>query len=230
MKDIKKIVTFSFDDGVEDDVRLVEILNKYGLKCTFNLNSGLLTNCNSWNYENKKTVAHLNYYDCRNLYKGHEIACHGYTHPNFTELDYDTTYNEIALDIKLLEMLFDCKIRGMAYPFGVYDDKTLEIMKKLNIEYSRGVESTRKFDFPKNPLVLDPTCHYKEEGVKEIVEEFVNLTCDEPKLLYIWGHSYEMVTKEDWNNFEELCKYLSDRDDILYCTNIEALDWIKQNG
>ena len=35
-----KAVTFSFDDGVLQDVRLIEMLNKYGLKATFNINSG----------------------------------------------------------------------------------------------------------------------------------------------------------------------------------------------
>ena len=35
-----KAVTFSFDDGVLQDKRTIEILNKYGLKATFNLNSG----------------------------------------------------------------------------------------------------------------------------------------------------------------------------------------------
>ena len=38
----KKAITFSFDDGVTQDRRLVEIFNKYGLKATFNLNSELL--------------------------------------------------------------------------------------------------------------------------------------------------------------------------------------------
>ena len=35
----KKAITFSFDDGVRQDVRLIEILNRYNLKATFNLNS-----------------------------------------------------------------------------------------------------------------------------------------------------------------------------------------------
>ncbi len=39
----KKAVTFSYDDGVVYDRRLVGIFNKYGLKCTFNLNSGIMT-------------------------------------------------------------------------------------------------------------------------------------------------------------------------------------------
>ena len=37
-----KAITFSFDDGVTQDIRLIEILNKYGLKATFNLNSSCL--------------------------------------------------------------------------------------------------------------------------------------------------------------------------------------------
>ena len=37
-----RAITFSFDDGVKQDIRAIEILNKYGLKATFNLNSGYL--------------------------------------------------------------------------------------------------------------------------------------------------------------------------------------------
>ena len=37
-----KAITFSYDDGVTQDIRLIELLNKYNLKCTFNLNSELL--------------------------------------------------------------------------------------------------------------------------------------------------------------------------------------------
>ena len=37
-----KAVTFSYDDAVTQDKRLIEIFHKYDLKATFNLNSGLL--------------------------------------------------------------------------------------------------------------------------------------------------------------------------------------------
>ena len=37
-----KALTFSFDDGVTQDERLINIFNKYGLKGTFNLNSEFL--------------------------------------------------------------------------------------------------------------------------------------------------------------------------------------------
>ena len=42
LKDGKtKVLTLSYDDGVVQDIRLIEIMNKYGLKGTFNINSAL---------------------------------------------------------------------------------------------------------------------------------------------------------------------------------------------
>lgn len=38
----QKAVTFSYDDGCRDDIRLVEILNRYKIKCTFNINSACI--------------------------------------------------------------------------------------------------------------------------------------------------------------------------------------------
>ncbi len=32
-----KAITFSYDDGVMQDIRLIEIFNKYNLKATFNI-------------------------------------------------------------------------------------------------------------------------------------------------------------------------------------------------
>ena len=37
-----KAVTFSYDDGVRQDERLIEIFDKYGVKGTFNINSGIM--------------------------------------------------------------------------------------------------------------------------------------------------------------------------------------------
>ena len=48
-----KAVTFSYDDGVTQDRRLIEVFNKYGLKGTFNINSGLLSTENVLTYGGK---------------------------------------------------------------------------------------------------------------------------------------------------------------------------------
>lgn len=35
---LKRILTFSFDDGAENDARLISLFDKYNLKATFHLN------------------------------------------------------------------------------------------------------------------------------------------------------------------------------------------------
>ena len=37
MSQFMKALTFSYDDGVTTDERLIEIFKRYGMKCTFNL-------------------------------------------------------------------------------------------------------------------------------------------------------------------------------------------------
>ena len=37
------------------------------------------------------------------------------------------------------------------------------------------------------------------------------------------GHSYELITEDDWAEFEGFCTKVSNRDDIYYCTNKEAI-------
>ena len=37
-----KIITFSFDDGTQFDKRLIDLFNKYHMKCTFNILSSKL--------------------------------------------------------------------------------------------------------------------------------------------------------------------------------------------
>lgn len=222
-----KALTFSFDDGVEDDIRLIKIMNKYGLKGTFNLNSGKLCKADAWFYDNRKTVRKINYFNDKDIYNGHEVACHGHTHADMTQHSGVTLDNEIRLDKYILEYLFDRKIRGMAYAFGTYNDAVINALKENNIEYCRTVENTNEFSLPENPLVWKPTCHFRSKNVMDLAEKFVYDKSGETKLFYIWGHSYELVTEEDWQIFEELCKYLSGRDDVCYCTNIEILDCIK---
>ena len=70
-----KAVTFSYDDGVLQDKRLIEILNKYGLKCTFNLNSGFFGKAGSL-IRDDVTVAHCKPLarEVHDIYEGHEIV------------------------------------------------------------------------------------------------------------------------------------------------------------
>ena len=55
----KKAFNVTYDDGVLQDIRFVELLNKYGLKGTFNLNSGLMEREFEWTHESGLVVKRL---------------------------------------------------------------------------------------------------------------------------------------------------------------------------
>lgn len=89
-----KAVTFSYDDAVTQDQRLIEIFNKYNMKATFNLNSELLGKPNMLIREDV-TVAHVKPRPCEiaNIYKGHEVAAHTLTHPSLPKCDNLITHD-----------------------------------------------------------------------------------------------------------------------------------------
>lgn len=226
----KKAVTFSFDDGVKQDIRLIEILNKYGLKGTFNLNSakmGLPSDC--W----KTDVGDiprpiLKASLVKDVYAGHEVAVHTLTHPNLTTLDDETVIRQVDLDRKLLSELCGYPVIGMAYPCGgVNNDERVAALIKNNtpIAYARTITSTFSFELQKDNLLrFNPTMHFINERAEEVIEKFLALDVDEPQLLYIWGHSYELDYDESrWVRFENICKMLSNKADIFYGTNKEVL-------
>lgn len=220
-----KAVTFSFDDGVTQDKRLIEILNKYGLKATFNLNSAILGTNGELN-RNDHIVRHDKNHanEVAKIYKGHEVAVHTLAHPNLTELSDDGVIWQVEEDRKLLESLVGYRVRSMAYPCGgVNNDERVAsvIRNNTKIEFARTITSSDNFDIPDNLLRYNPTVYYIEkEKLFSLGEKFLNLKTDKPQVLYVWGHSYEMDAEYiSWQEFEEFCKMISGKEDIFYGTN-----------
>lgn len=212
-----KALTLSYDDGVKQDIRLVGILNKYGIKCTFNINSGL---CSQGDRLTEEQALKL-YSD-----GGHETAIHTYTHPWIADIPSANIVYEVIEDRKRLEELFRRPIRGMAYPYGSVSDETVKILASCGIAYSRTTESTERFSMPKNWLTLPATCHHNNPHLTELTDKFLSLDVQHhPQMFYMWGHSYEFDTHNNWNVIEDFCEKMSGRDDIWYATNIEIYDY-----
>ena len=223
----RKALTFSFDDGVTQDIRLVEILNKYGLKGTFNINSGLLGLPGFLNRDwGKINHTKIKASEVKALYAGHEVAVHSLTHPTLVGLDEETIIRQVEEDRKALEEFCGYPIVGMAYPNGPNYDRVASIIANNSpIKYSRTTTATHSFVVQKeNLLRYNPTVHYIEECLDEIVDKFLASDSEEDQLLYIWGHSYEMDEgRITWEKFEEICQKLAGHDDIFYGTNKEVL-------
>ena len=221
-KNYKKAITFSYDDGVTSDLRLIELLNKYQLKCTFNLNYGLGPTLGGWEYKGKQ-VNRLKLREHIASYAGHEIAAHALTHQNLVEIGVEAARQEMTEDAKGLTKLFGSCPVGMAYPYGTFDDNIVELLRELGFRYARTVWESCNFDVQKDLLRFRPTCHHDNERLFELAEEFLTMETEEPKIFYIWGHSYEFEGNENWDRMEQFCRMVSKREDIFYGTNAEVL-------
>ena len=230
MKDFngkKKAITFSYDDGVTQDIRLIELFNKYGLKCTFNVNSGVLGHEGALIREgvkvnHTKVASHL----LRSVYEGHEVATHSVTHPYLTRLTDDEIIREIEDDRIKLSELVGYDVVGHAYPMGDCDARVGAILRdRTGVQYARTVLSTKNFELQDDLYLFNPTVYHHGEmdEMFRLGEEFLNLKTDEPKLFYIWGHAYEFDIHNDWRRFEEFLEMISGREDIFYGTNRECL-------
>ena len=229
-----KAVTFSYDDGKPQDKRLAEIFDKYGMKATFNFN------CEYMRKENFTKEQIKEYF----LSKGHEIAVHGANH----------RANGNMRPIEGIRDVLDCRIeleekcgqiiRGMAYPdsgirhmgnFGTYE-QIKNYLTELDIAYARTIHSDNNaFLLPQDFHAWQPTAHHNNPKIMEYVDEFIGVDISPnanharrvPRLLYIWGHSYEFDRNDNWEHIEEICKKLANNDEIWYATNIEIYDYVQ---
>lgn len=229
-----KAVTFSYDDAVTQDQRLIEMFDRYGMKATFNLNSGLLGRAGSLVRENV-TVAHVKprAEEIRAIYQGHEIAAHTLTHPMLPNQTDEEVIRQVEEDRLALSEIAGYEVVGMAYPGGGvnHDDRVVELIRNhTGIQYARTIISSHDFT-PQNDLLrFRPSVYHHEEFDKmfEMAEEFLALQPTTPQIFYIWGHAYEFDIHNTWARMEEFCKLISGHSDVFYGTNKEVLltrDW-----
>ena len=225
---LRKALTLSYDDGVEQDVRFMDILDKYGIKCTFNLNSGCWA-AEGTVYPTGQIHRRLSKSQVEKLYANpnHEVAAHCLTHASLTELSPSEMAWEVLADRKNLEEMFGGLVRGFAYPFGTYSDQVVDALKATGVAYARTVVSTNDFSIPTDWLRLHPTCHHNAPNLMELCDRF--LADGAPfgsRLFYLWGHSYEFEADNNWQVIEDFCAKMAGHEDIWYATNIEIVDYV----
>ena len=224
-----KAITFSYDDGITQDIRLIELLNKYGLKCTFNLNSQRL---------GKRGVLmrhglHISHYkihpdDVKSIYDGHEVAAHTLTHQKLTLCEDEEIIHQVEQDRLNLSELVGYEVVGMAYPCGGvnHNDHVVNVIRNhTGMKYCRTGNSNLCYDPQEDLYRFDPTAfHLDFDQLMQMGREFVEMQPTTPKLFYIWGHSFEMDYGADyWVRLEAFFDLISNKDDIFYGTNKEVL-------
>ena len=221
-----KALTLSYDDGVNTDIRMIELMEKYGIKCTFNLNSNKFGNEGVTQIGKRLPKSMV-----QTVYKHPlcEVATHSCTHSALTKLPECVMMSEIIDDRRELEKMFGCVVRGHAYPYGGYNDLVVDGLKKAGIVYARTVESHCTFKLPEDWLRWGPTCHHNEPKLMNLVDKFVNESVglnSDGWLFYLWGHTYEFPKYNNWNVIEKFFEEISRNDDIWFATNIEVYEYV----
>ncbi len=225
----KKAFTLSYDDGVEQDVKLIEIMRQNGVKGTFNLNSGCFAE-EGHIYPAGQVHRRMSLEACKKAYAGSdiEVAIHGETHPFLEALPSPVAVGQIINDRINLERHFGCLVRGCAYPFGTYSDAVVDALRLSGIVYARTVETRLSFDIPTDWLRMGATCHHNNAALNDIAEKFTHSSPNRDAwLFYLWGHSYEFEANDNWQVIEKFLSDIGGRDDIWYATNIQIYDYIK---
>ena len=224
-----RALTLSYDDGVESDIQLIDIMKANRLKGTFNINAGSFAP-EGTTYRPGTVHRRMSESQCKACYtdSGMEVAIHGLTHPFLEQLPAPMCTYEVLEDKRRLENLFGTLIRGAAYPYGSSSQSVVDTLRLCGIAYCRTTVSTGRFDIPTDWLRLPTTCHHRDSRLMSLADSFLEARTDRaPQLFYLWGHSYEFDGDNNWHVIEEFAKRMGNREDIWYATNIELYDYIE---
>lgn len=237
----KKCCTLSFDDGTVEDIRITQMLRDRGLHATFNLNTGLMGQCDhleqaGFAVDHDKLPADR----IAEVYNGFEVAVHGYTHAHLGRVPSSMAAYEITRCKVELEDIVHAPVRGMAWPINFRDPDLAAVRdtaRACGICYAR--TTRRTYDcvgLPADWLAWDAACSYVQPQLDDVVDKFLAplgagagpgaAPYREPYLLYVWGHGYEATGHKAWGTLEGFLDRVSGYGDIWYASNIEVYDYV----
>jgi hypothetical protein len=248
------IFTTSWDDGRKDDLRLAELLEKYGATGTF-----YISPADSLKRES------LTNDEVKELSQRHEIGAHTMTHPKLTTLPLDEARREIEDSKKWIESMTAKECTAFCYPYGDENAETRRLVQEAGFSTARGVEqlafaSEDVFCVPTTLVVcpfpfrkeftkwwhpLDPVGRLRAFGpkmctyrlplkastswlnlAKALFTKAQSLEKESQLAFHLWGHSWEVEKYGMWEDVEKFLQYVSEQDDVVYSTNSNLLTLI----
>lgn len=229
----KVLVTTSWDDGNALDMRVAKLLKKYGIKGTFYVAP----------QNSEFTIGDLlTEEQIVELSKEFEIGAHTITHRILTDITLDEVKKEVEASKKYLEALLKKPIPSFCYPRGKYSKEISEVVKKAGFSYARTVKSfVTKLD-TSNPYAMhtsiDTYDHWTDiwrvavfvrfnpfvfftyyRKWDEIAKEMFTRVRRQGGVFHLWGHSWQIEEHGDWKRLEDVFKYISGYDDVIYVEN-----------
>lgn len=245
----RKFVTMSFDDGTTYDEQIANVLNKYGLKATFFINSGILGQGIGVNDVTRLTESQIRaaINDSNGFYRGHDIASHGYTHApgGFAEngtikWTHQDIIAEMQNDLNKISTITGKKPIGCAYPGGAsyLNGEVVNVIKYFtDIQFARYTGDTYQFNLPADWLKWQPTCEVLSDDslnsgfdLVKFFNEYANSESDDYQVFYLWDHPWAVVLYGKTQVFDNFCSAVKDNEDKVVClTNTEFYKLFENN-
>jgi D-inositol-3-phosphate glycosyltransferase len=230
------LVTTSWDDGHVLDIRLAELLKKYGIKGTLYISPR--------DHEFAPSLL-LTPEQVKELHRDFEIGAHTLTHRPLPTLSRVSANYEIIGSKQYLEELIGAPVVSFCYPRGEYQEEHVSDVEDAGFTLARTVKRFT-YDVGDSPYTLPTTIHAYDHfsdiwGVLRLAHwnpfQFWKLyrnweaqalaMFDEVQkkggIFHLWGHSWEVDNHGDWERLESVLKYIGNREGVRYVTNAELL-------
>ena len=221
-----KAFNVTYDDGVLQDAEFIGILNKYGIKGTFNLNSQLMIDQFAWFHDCGMVVKRLSIETAQGIYDGHEIASHTLTHPNMQGMSAEQILREMSQDKDNLENIFRTKILGFAVPFNYYSDLIAECAKIVGFEYARISDMSGGYTPCEDEYFWKAGIFHLSPELESYIDVFLE-TNEELALAQIVGHTYDFDAERNWDRMETLLAKVAADEHIWFATHLELVRYLK---
>lgn len=234
-----RIVTTSWDDGNDADLKLADCLRSRRLRGTFYIPLQYT--------ERTLTDGHL-----RDLAsEGFEIGAHGFSHKLLRGLSDDELTNEVSPCKPALEDVIGNEVQMFCYPCGRYDSRVIRALRAFGY---RGGRTTRmlgthpqshSFEMPTTVQAFPhvPFTYLKNTAKGGKFEYFRALiaqrTClgnwvelskglfdtvlENGGAWHLYGHSWEIERLGLWDGLREVLDYVSGHEGVQYMTNGELV-------
>ena len=230
----KIIVTTSWDDGHKLDLKMAELLCRYGIKSTFYVSPK--------NREFNVTEL-LADEEIKKLGRDFEIGAHTMTHPRLSAVSLSDAKKEIEGSKQYLEQLLGKPVASFCYPGGDYKEAHKKIVREADFKLARTVDRFTTI-LGKDCFAVPTTIHayrhwsdalsiLKQVGPERFLRCYLNWdelaivlfekVKKEGGIFHLWGHSWEIEKNGDWSRLEYVLDYISSCPEISYLTNGELV-------
>ncbi|MGO9975960.1 MAG: polysaccharide deacetylase family protein [Solirubrobacteraceae bacterium] len=231
------IVTTSWDDGHVLDLKVAELLNRYGLSGTFYI----APRSTELRPRDRLRPEHV-----RELATSFEIGGHTLTHPRLPRIEEAQAAKEIEDGKVELEQIIGARVTSFAYPGGAYDERHVLMVRRAGFEVARTV---RRFvvSAPADPFQMHTTLHgyrhwsdvaaiARHADFRPVItmRQFWNwdtlavalfdLVYQRGGVFHLWGHSWEIARNDDWDRLERVFAHVARHLGLTHRSNGEFAD------